>query len=73
MDVAVGDQSIVQVVVMLFLISLTVAHVESQKSLLTCLAPYENDTESRVRKCAADYWYDIIKKKCHVYLLVMAI
>jgi hypothetical protein len=62
MGVAVGDQSMVQGVVILFLISLTVAHVESQKPLLACLAPYENDTESRVRKCAANYWYDIKKK-----------
>jgi hypothetical protein len=62
MGVAVGDQSMVQIVVMLFLISLTVAHVESQKPMLTCLAPYENDTESPVKKCVADYWYDIRKK-----------
>jgi hypothetical protein len=62
MGVAVGDQSVVQVIAIILLIYLRVAHVECQKPLLTCLAPCDKDTESSYMKCWVVYWHDIIKK-----------
>jgi hypothetical protein len=65
MGVAIGDQSVVQVVAILLLIYLRVAHVECQKSLLTWLTR-DKDTESCYMKCWVVYWHDIIKKALYM-------